>query len=160
MAVLQYQYGDTNPVAAPFDSAETLAVGDIVGIDTSGYIYPAADETWDTNIGTTQTNFHPKFAGIVTQKKRSTDTKPYGNSAAVARVATSGVFEADCASATFKVGDYIGPAKASGNALESQKVVGVATVALAIGVCVEAGASITRVKFRLLSAKTPLAPSA
>jgi hypothetical protein len=57
-----------------------------------------------------------------------------------------------------KVGEFVGLAKdPAGNLLLSQTVVKVATMALAIGVVVEAGVSLTRVKFRLLPSKVPFA---
>jgi hypothetical protein len=74
-------------------------------------------------------------------------------------VATGGVYEYDCASATFEVGDYVGPAKDTGNALLSNKVVAVSGEALAVGRVVERGTSITRVKFRVLSQLGPMAQS-
>jgi hypothetical protein len=61
------------------------------------------------------------------------------------------VFEFDCASATFAVGDYVGPAKDTGNALLDNKVVAVGGEALAIGRVYASGASITRVKVRVFS---------
>lgn len=75
----------------------------------------------------------------------------------VIRIDAGGVFEFDCASATFEVGDLVGCAKQSGNALEDQKVVAVASEALAIGRVTQRGTSITRVKIQILSKLNPLA---
>lgn len=63
------------------------------------------------------------------QASRSGDTQPI-------RVATAGVFEFDCVSATFEVGKLVGADEnAGGNALERQVVAPVATANLAIGRC-------------------------
>jgi hypothetical protein len=102
-----------------------------------------------------QYNFAQRFVGVSAQKKISgTNVIVPGNSVKnIIRVDQAGVIEFDCASATFAVGDYVGPDKATGSALLSQQVVAVAGEALAIGKVVEAGTSITKVKVRLLRSK-------
>ena len=157
MAALQWLYGDTNPVLGAFDASQVFQVGDLVARASDGEMYRAEDETWDSNEATTRVNFASKFIGVVEQRKRAADTQPYGNSAAVARISTSGVFEADLDTATtLIVGNWVGPTKASGNALVSQTVEKVTAGDQAIGVVVEGGTSLTRVKFRLISKLTPL----
>ena len=123
MASTPYKYGETNPVvsAAPASDA-VIQVGDLI----TGTPESAADVTWDTNLTTTQEAFHDAFLGVSGQRSRDGDTDPL-------RVATTGTFEFDCAAATFAIGELVGPAKAAGDALESQKVVAVATENLAIG---------------------------
>lgn len=154
----RYLYGDTRPALATVANAQVVAVGDIAAL-VSNTLVRAEDFAWDTDLATTQAAFRLKFLGVAAQKKRSTDTTVKGNSVAnQIRVDTDGVFEYDCASATFEVGDLVGPAKQSGNALESQKVVGVATDSLAIGHVVERGTSITKVKVKLWSYLSPAAP--
>ena len=157
MAVSQYIANETNPVVAPVLTAQAVAVGDICGL-SSGNTIRAQDETWDTNLATTQTAFALKFLGVSGQQKDATVARVFGNSTDnLIRIDTTGVFEFDCASATFAIGDFIGPAKQTGNLLESQKVVSVASEALAIGRVSEAVTSATRVRVRLLSAKQPQA---
>lgn len=157
MPVSQYQLGNTNPTIATVATAKAVAVGDIVGM-SSGTLVKASDETWDTNLATTQTNFVTKFLGVSGQQKDANVARVFGNATDnVIRVDAGGVFTFDCASATFEVGDLVGCAKQSGNALEDQKVVSVASEALAIGRVVERGTSITRVKIQILSKLNPLA---
>lgn len=108
----------------------------------------------------TQYNFASKFLGVSEQAKAAAVARVFGNSEDnKIMVATGGVYEYDCASATFEVGDYVGPAKDTGNALLSSKVVAVSGEALAVGRVVERGTSITRVKFRVLSQLGPMAQS-
>ncbi len=160
MAALQWIYGDTKPLEAPFTSSQVFFVGDLVARATDGTIYRAEDESWVSNEATTRDNFVSKFIGVVEQKKRAADVQPYGNSAAVARVSTDGTFEADLDTATtLIIGDWVGPNKASGNALVSQVVKKVTAGDQAIGFVVEAGTSLTRCKFRLMSKLTPGGPS-
>lgn len=157
MPVSQYQFGGTNPTIATVATAKAVAVGDIVGM-SSGTLVKASDETWDTNLATTQTNFVARFLGVSGQQKDANVARVFGNASDnVIRIDAGGVFEFDCASATFEVGDLVGCAKQSGNALEDQKVVAVASEALAIGRVTQRGTSITRVKIQILSKLNPLA---
>lgn len=145
------ELGQTLPITVPIQTAQAVETGDLVA-SASGNLIRAADFTWTSNLATTQTNFAALFFGASAQTKNNTADRPYGNSKAnTCRVDTGGDWEYDCDSATFKVGDLVGPAKDTGNALLSQKVVAVASEALAIGRVIEAGTSITRVKIRLLS---------
>src|ERR1019366_6947071 len=95
--------------------------------------------------------FAQNFAGISNQRMATTGffgtpTRPFGNSADnVMMVCRGGVFEFDCVSATFTEGQYVGAAKASGNALLNQTVVGVANAALAIGKVFKGGTSVVKV---------------
>lgn len=122
---MRWRYGSTQPVIADVDAATVIEVGDLVFQEVND-ARPASGLTWDTNLATTQETFHDKFLGVSEQAHAANDTNDV-------RVATSGVFEFDCAAATFELGDLVGPAKASGNALVNQTVVAVATANLAIG---------------------------
>ncbi len=111
--------GDTNPVVTkPIAAGVTIEIGDLVEQDGSGNVTPANALTWTTDLPTTQTAFHAVFLGVAMQRSLSADTQPI-------RVATSGVLEMACAAATFNVGDLVGPAKDTGNALLNQTVVSV-----------------------------------
>ena len=147
-----WKYGGTRPVLSKAKQALVLiAKGDLVGQAagtitgatsavsiTVGLPFPASDTPWDTNIATTQEAFHDAFLGVAMQTGASADTDAL-------QIGTAGVYEFSCASASFNVGDLVGPAKQSGNLLEDQKVVAVATPNLAIGRVAKAGASVTSV---------------
>jgi hypothetical protein len=153
---VQYQYGDTNPVVAPILTAQAVNIGDIVGLDT-GVIIRAEDEAWDTNLATTQTNWAVKYLGASGQFKEAGSVRIFGNSTDnIVRVDTSAVFEYPCDSASYVIGDLVGPAKAAGNALLSQQVAKVASLALAIGVVTQDAPSASKVLVRLLSTILPL----
>lgn len=122
---MRWRYGDTNPVSAACDSATVIEIGDLVWQDTND-AKPASDFTWGAGLGATQDSFEEEFLGVAMQRSQSGETYAI-------RVATRGVFEFDCASATFELGALVGPAKASGNTLEDQKVVAVTDPARAIG---------------------------
>jgi hypothetical protein len=147
-----------NQTIVPVLTATAVNIGDICGLSAAGNAFPAKDTVWNTDLATTQTDFVALLLGHSYQYKAALSDQVYGaNQPNTLGVSSTGVYEADCASTTFKVGDYVGMAKDTGNALVSQTVASVPTLARAIGVVVEAGSSLTRVKFRLLSTKLPLA---
>lgn len=154
----RYRYGDTNPVDIAWDSGTAVEIGDLVFVDTAdGYAAkPASSVTWDTDLATTQEAFHPLFLGVAMQRYDGSNANAYGVKDGKLRVATSGVFEFDSASASYNVGDLVGPAKQSGNLLEKQKVAAVASAARAVGNVVRATSSETTVLVKITSIKANL----
>jgi len=149
---------ENNPIVSGADTAVLYNIGDLVAYD-SGNSVPGASWVWDTNKSTTQTNFATAFLGHCFQYKAAGTAQVYGNSLPnVIGVSSTGTYEADVQSATtFVLGDFVGLAKnPSSNALLSQVVEKVADAAHAVGVVVEEGVDLTRVKFRILSSVTPL----
>ncbi len=125
---MRWRYGDTRPKIYEVDSATVIEIGDLVYLQTDD-VRPASDQTDQASEVGNQELFHDIFAGVAMQSSRNADTQPI-------RVATSGVFEYDCLSTTFEVGDLIGVDENSGGiALEDQVVAAVATANLAIGRC-------------------------
>jgi hypothetical protein len=126
--VLRWRYGDTSPVVIPVDSATEIEIGDLVYLDTDD-AKPASSVADGGSEAANQESFHDLFAGVAMQRSRAGDTDPI-------RVATRGVFEFPCPSATFEVGALIGASEdAGGTFLLDQQVEGVATANLAIGRC-------------------------
>jgi hypothetical protein len=124
---MRWRYGDTSPVITKaVASAAVIEIGDLVEMDGSGNVTSAGAHTWNTNLATTQEEFHDNYLGVAMQRSRAGDTDPI-------RVATTGVFEFECASSTFELGTLVGPAKQTGNLLENQTVATVAGEQLAIG---------------------------
>lgn len=124
---VSWHYGDARPVitkAVP--TANVIEVGDMVQQAAGGDITAISATVWDTSLAVTQETAIDTFLGIAQERSRVGDVEPI-------RVDTHGVHEFDCAAATFELGALVGPAKQSGNALENQKVVAVATTDLAIG---------------------------
>lgn len=146
-----HQYGESKPVitkAVP--TATVIEVNDIVGQDSNGLPFPASAQAWNTDLATTQSDFAALFLGCSMERSRNGDVAPI-------RVNTTGVHEFECAAAQFKIGDWVGPAKQTGNALENRIVVAVATEARAIGrVAKDYAANTTLVLVDLLPSKTKL----
>lgn len=99
----------------------------------------------------TQYTFAQAFAGIAAQRKVANVARIIGSSADnEIMVYEGGIFEFDCAAAQFDLGDYVGMAKDTGNALLSQKVVEVTHRALAIGRATRKyGSNTTRVEVEI-----------
>ena len=115
----RFRSGQMKLVLFRVASATVISQGDMVFVySTLDQIKSAADFTWDTNIATTQAGFANVFAGIAYTGSASGETDDV-----LVDVSSASVYEFPCASATFKTGAPIGPAKQSGNYMENQKVV-------------------------------------
>lgn len=126
--VMRWRYGETNPIVIPVDAATVIEIGDAVYLDTDDAKPAGAQADAGTEAGN-QAAFHNKFAGVAMQRSRAGDVEPI-------RVATTGVFEFACSSATFEVGALVGACEnGAGDKLENQKVKGVAGAQLALGRC-------------------------
>lgn len=145
MAQAMHRFYDQKPRKYAVDSGTVISRGDMVWLDTDD-VKPASDFTWDTNIATTQANFAAKFLGVAMESSASGETTPIS-----VDVSSQSVWEFDCASANFVAGGPVGPAKASGNALEDQKLV-TAVAASSIGFVHATGTSLTRVMATMQSA--------
>ncbi len=126
---MRWRYGETNPVVLPVASETVIEIGDLVYMD--GTLKPAGGGTYGASLAAAQEWLHDRFAGVAMQQSRAGDT-------AEIRVATTGVFEFPCASATFDVGARLGvDDNVGGTALLDQQVIAVSIVApqLSIGYC-------------------------
>ncbi len=117
MAVLRHRYGPQFVVRAAVDSATEIQAGDLLYLDTDD-VKPASSETWSTDLATTQANFTNHFMGIAQADHQA-------GSGAVADfpvdISPHSVYELDCDSELHELGDTLGAAKATGNALLAAK---------------------------------------
>ncbi len=126
---MRWRYGDTNPIMLPVGTAVAIEIGDLLYL-SGGEVLPATALADQGTLVATQEAFHDEFLGIAMQCSPVGSTDPI-------RIATSGVFEFDCASATFELGDLVGGNDAGAGTLNAQVVDGVATANLAIGRCMK-----------------------
>lgn len=122
----RYVSGETRPLRLPVDAARVVNAGDMVYLATDD-VRSAAEFPWTTDLATTQAAFHDVYLGVALSSHGASD--PAGE----LMVATQGLFEFDCDAATFLPGALVGPAKQTGNALESQKVAAVGGITLPTG---------------------------
>lgn len=142
-----YRYGDTQPVFIAPASASVINIGDNCFIDPDTHEPKSAGDMLDQgSLTLNQDAFQMYYLGVAEQ------ASPAGETAEI-RFATGGVFEFDCASATFNLGDLVGLCETSaGTALEPKKVVAVALPSLAIGRVVKKYATATtKVLVRVVS---------
>ena len=112
---MRWRYGDTNPVVAAVDSSTVIEIGDLLMQDTDD-AKPASMLANQGNKAANQAAFTNVFLGVAMQRSRNGETAPI-------RVATTGVFEFDCPSGTFELGDLIGADEnTAGTALLNQQV--------------------------------------
>lgn len=122
---LNYVSGDINPRYCAVDSAQTIAQGDIVWLNTDD-VRSASQKTY-TSLAQTQEDIVDVFMGVCLDRSQSGET-------ALVQVATTGVFRFSCAAATFEVGDLVGcDDNAGGTALTPQQVIAVTDASRAIG---------------------------
>lgn len=125
---MRWRYGETNPIMMPVLDGYIIEIGDLVYLDSSAAKAASAIADQGTLVAN-QEALHDQFLGVAMQASPASSTESI-------RVATTGVFEYDCASATFELGDLVSAREeATGTELESQYLVGVATPNLAVGRC-------------------------
>lgn len=123
---MRWRFGETNPVVAAIAANTVVEIGDLVSLN-SGKVLPASSTTPQTALANTQAGLTTKFLGVAMQKSPNGSTAPI-------RVATSGVFEFDCVSTTYEIGDLVGAYASAGSvALSNQKTVKVDAATGAIG---------------------------
>ena len=122
---MRWRYGDTNPVIAAVAAATVIEIGDLLWQDADN-AKPASLFAVANNKPADQAAFTAEFLGVAMARSRAGDTAPI-------RVATTGVFEFDCAAATFELGDMLGVDAGAGGALLNQQCVKVAASCEAIG---------------------------
>jgi hypothetical protein len=88
--LMRWRYGDTNPVVAAVDSSTVIEIGDLVYQSTDD-ARPASAQADQSTKALNQSTFAGNFLGVAMQQSRSGDTTPI-------RVATTGIFEFECAS--------------------------------------------------------------
>ena len=118
--IMRWRYGETNPVTLPVDSATDIEIGDMVLLDTDD-AKPASSindigGAGPATLAAAQEQLHDSFVGVAMQRSRAGDTQAI-------RIATSGVFEFDCHSATFEFGDRVGVESSDNEPLADQSVV-------------------------------------
>jgi hypothetical protein len=123
---MRWRYGDTNPVVAAVDSGTAIEIGDLVYQDVDD-AKPASAQSDQGSETANQELFADNFLGVAMQRSRNGDTDPI-------RVATTGVFEFDCPSGTFELGDLVGvDENAGGDGLLDQQVGSVSASKYAVG---------------------------
>lgn len=153
MSASVFVSGDRKAVMCAVDSATVIAKGDLVWLDTDD-VKPFSDLPDVGAEAANQAAARDLFMGVALRSSASGETLAIP-------VATAGVFEFDCVSATFELGALVGSdgTGSGGNVgVSNSVVVAVATGGLAIGRVYKRGTSVVRVQVEIASAKmlTPI----
>ncbi len=97
---MRWRYGDQKTVQAAVDWETVIETGDLLWLDGDD-AKPASDLDTSKLSNSPGEQFAKKFLGVAMQRSRNGDTSPI-------RVATTGVFEFDCPSSRFELGELIG----------------------------------------------------
>jgi hypothetical protein len=130
----------------PVASADIIEIGDLLFYNgTSNAVESVADLAWNSDLATTQADLKGVFAGVAMSASAAGDTSDV-------RVATKGIADYPCASASFVVDSFIGvDDNATPDGLLAQQVITVGSAALAIGKPEEVQASVTIVRIRFFA---------
>jgi hypothetical protein len=118
----------------PVNLADAFSQGDLIGrVAATGIGFRASSQAWDTDLATTRAAFVVLFAGVAEQEKTAAENV-YGNGERFKlhlRISTGGVNRYALKAGTYKYGDFLGPAKQTGDLLEDQVLEIVSTEAQA-----------------------------
>lgn len=116
-------------VYAAVDAGTTISEGDFVYLDTDD-VKPAADFTWDTDLGTTQAAFVNSFLGVALADHVPADGAVTNFPVDISPVS---IFTYPCTNETHEIGALMGLAQhATLNKLQNQKLEKVSTAARAL----------------------------
>lgn len=112
---LRFRSGHVQLHQLRVDSGTVIEAGDLVYLDTDD-VKPASDFSWDTDLATTQGAFAAVFLGVAQHQSADGETD-----AISIDLSPTSVYEFDVNSATYEVGDSLGPDENS-SALMSQQL--------------------------------------
>lgn len=151
----RYRKGQQKLAAYGVASATVIERSDMLFIDTtSNEVKPASAIGFTTNIATTQAEFADNFVGIALEDSASGETDDI-----TVDIGAESVYEFDCTSATYNVGDLLGPSDNddAGNALDDQSLEA-AVAASSVARCFEKEeAAVTSVMAQFASLHNPSA---
>lgn len=98
-----FRHGQRQLVKGRVNLATVIEIGDMVWLDTDD-LKPASDLTWNTNLAGTQGDFAAVFVGIAMESSSASQSDPID-----VDVSADSVYEFTVASATYEIGDDLGP---------------------------------------------------
>lgn len=117
---LRFRSGQVQLIKVRVDSGTVIEAGDLVYLDVDD-VKPASDYPWDTNLVTTQASFAAVFLGVAHQPSADGETESVS-----VDVSPLSVYEFDTQSATYEMGDLLGPDE-NASTLTSQQFEAVAS---------------------------------
>jgi len=134
----------------PVDKATVIDIGDLLYHDTND-VKPASSQADQLSEAKNQDVFAAEFAGIAMEASTDADSDDIA-------VATLGVFEMDSPSATYEIGDVLGPDEESGGTKLLDQTVAAISGTKGIGkIARRESASVTRVLMEIDASQRPAA---
>jgi hypothetical protein len=148
--VMRYKYGEMSPREVVVASADAIEIGDIIVLNSGTAKKASLGVTTSASLLLAQEKVHTTFLGVSMSRHVALDTKNL-----VLTVATRGVFEFPCASATFTHGEMLGADWNGTDFPLDQKVISTVTtddIAEAIGRAAKVeAAAVTKVLIEIVS---------
>ena len=111
---LRFRSGQVNLRKVRVDSGTVISAGDLVWLDADD-AKPASAFAWNTDLATTQSDFAAKFLGVAHQSSQSGDTDPIS-----VDLSPHSVYEFDVNTASYELGDVLGPDELSSTLMNQQ----------------------------------------
>lgn len=111
---LRFRSGQVQLQRLRVDSGTVIEAGDLVYLDTDD-VKPASDFSWNTDLATTQAAFAAVFLGVAQQQSAAGETDDIS-----VDLSPVSVYEFDANSATYEVGDPLGPDENSSSLMNQQ----------------------------------------
>lgn len=148
---IQNILSDNRSVALPFPASTAVARGDLLYWDASAHqAKPFTSYTTGASEVLDQVAVSNLFCGIAWDSRLSSES----DANALRTVLSEGIFDVDCPSQTWEIGDLVGPTWNGGSALANQAVTKVTSLHRAIGCVIKQYTSaVTKVRCRLISRK-------
>lgn len=146
-----YTPNTMNQFRAAFDGGSIVVpMYSLLFLDTDD-VKPALSAADAGTYAQNKAAFAPLFAGV------ALDSRASGSAAGTLEFCTDGIFEFDCVSATWEIGEFVAPSDSGpGVGLLNTSLTKTSTANERIGYCIERAASATtRVKVRLISRILP-----
>ena len=134
---LRFRSGQVQLHKLRVDSGTIIEAGDLVFLDTDD-VKPAADFPWNTDLITTQGDFAAVFLGVAHQQSADGDSEDLSID-----LSPFSVYEFDVNSATYEVGDSLGPDENSSALMNQQLEAAVSTAGIARAAEYKAAAATT-----------------
>ncbi len=111
---LRFRSGQVQLFKLRVESTTVIEAGDLVYLDTDD-VKPASDFTWDTDLGVTQAGFAEVFLGVAQEQSAAGETADLSID-----LSPFAIYEFDVDSATYEVGESLGPDESSSTLMDQQ----------------------------------------
>ncbi|VTS03312.1 hypothetical protein [Tuwongella immobilis] len=144
--MIRHVLTDHRTIGIPFPASTLVAIGDLMWFN-AGSAEKASNRVDRGSLIANQADFRQVFLGVAADQRLISE-----NTVSDRVIVVDGIFDADCATTSWEVGDLVGiDRNASTPANSDQQVAKVTNPNLAIGTCIKKASNATKVRARLVS---------